>query len=116
MKPPPQSALHLTLGLTVWIAWLALIYAGLTVSCVIVPPDPAQGANNWLNVALGIFTLAVFAALLWYARGCWRAARRGDDTDPRSRFLPTVGAALHLIGAISALFIGLTLLRLPPCI
>lgn len=117
MKPAPRHPLHLPLGLIVWSAWFVVMYAGLTIGCVLAPPPPEAGALTWVNGALGALTAATIAGLLWYARACWRAA--GDEharTDPLRRFVPSVGAAVHLAAAIATFFVALPLLRLPPCL
>lgn len=117
MKPRPRHAAHLVLGLSVWFGWLGVMYAGLTLGCVLAPPPPGEGSLTWLNAALVALTIATTAGLLGYARLCWRAAQDpAPSADPRRRFLPGVGAALHLAAALATLFVGLPVLGLAPCV
>lgn len=113
----PFHPIQLALGLAVWIIWFGTIYGGLSLGCVVAPPDPEQGPFTWINALLLLVTLAIAALLLNWARNCWRAAGRetGPDRSPRA-LIAHVAAGLHLTAAIATLAVGLTLLALPPCV
>jgi len=119
MKPRWFSALHpmqIVLGLIIWSIWFAGIYGAHGVACAVSPPDPAQGIVNWLNVSFGIGTLAVVALLLWLGYRSWQLSRPPQQLDERQLFVTRVAAGIHLIAALSTLFIGLQLAFLPPCV
>ncbi|GGM17060.1 hypothetical protein ACFQDN_25810 [Pseudomonas asuensis] len=113
----PAHPLQLIAGLAVWSLWFIAIYGGLSVACQIAPPEAEAGALNRLNLMLGLLTLATLAFLLWNARRCWQAINQGDSEEARrQRFLATLGAGLHLVGAIATLFVGIPILVMPPCL
>lgn len=119
MKPRWSSRLHpmqIPLGLIIWGLWFVVLYGGHGLACTIAPPDPAKDVFNWLNASFGLFTLMVTALLLWFARRAWHRARPPHDLDERQLFVTRVAGGIHLIAALSTLFIGLQLALLPPCL
>ena len=119
MKPRWFSALHpmqIILGLIIWSVWFAGIYGAHGVACAVNPPDPQLGIVNWLNASFGVGTLAVVALLLWLAHRAWKLSRPPHRLDERQLFVARVAAGIHLIAALSTLFIGLQLAFLPPCV
>lgn len=119
MKERRTSRLHpiqIVLGLIIWSVWFAGIYGAHGVACAVSPPDPAQGIVNWLNLSFAIGTLVVIALLLWLAHRAWQLSRPPHELDERQLFVTRLAAGIHLIAALSTLFIGLQLAFLPPCI
>lgn len=118
-KPRWTSRLHpmrIVLGLIIWSLWFAGIYGAHGVACAVSPPDPALGILNWLNLSFGLATLAVVAVLLWLAHRAWKLAQPPHQLDERQLFVTRIAAGIHLIAALSTLFIGLQLAILPPCV
>jgi hypothetical protein len=117
MKPAPTHALQLPFGFIVWSVWFVAMYGGLSVGCALAPPPPAAGALTWLNGALAALTVLTCGWLLGCARRCWRAATLGAAAgETQGRFVPMVGAGLHLAAAVATAFVGLPLAGLPPCV
>lgn len=113
----PYSGWQLILGPTVWGIWFSAVYGGLSVGCVIAPPDPEKGPWTWINISLWLFTVLVVLLLLRWAWRCWREIRRESPQQPgRRRFIAVMGAGLHLMSALGTLFIGVPILILAPCI
>ena len=109
--------LQLALGLAVWLAWFGIAYGGLSLGCAIAAPPPEAGAGTWINWSVALFTAATAALLLWCAWVCGRAVRACDPpSQPAKRFIPLLGAAVHLIAVVCTLFIGVSLVLLPPCL
>ena len=118
-KPRWTSPLHplqIVLGLIIWSVWFAGIYGAHGLACTVSPPDPTQGIANWLNLSFAIGTLAFVALLLWLAHRAWKLAQLPHELDERQLFVARVAAGIHLIAAISTLFIGLQLAFFPPCV
>lgn len=104
--------LHLVAGLVIWSIWFVVLYGGLSVGCAVAPPTPEQGVMTWLNVLLGVGTLAVTLLLLYCAWRCWSLAPARGNTS----FVVRVAAGVHLFSAGSTLAVGLPLLAYPPCV
>ncbi|CDZ93875.1 MULTISPECIES: hypothetical protein [Pseudomonadaceae] len=118
-KPRWTSRLHpmqIVLGLIIWSLWFATIYGAHGVACAVSPPDPAQGIFNWLNLSFAVGTLMVAAVLLWLAHRAWKLGQPPHELDERQLFVTRVAAGIHLIAALSTLFIGLQLAFFPPCV
>ena len=114
MRWRPHHPVHLILGLCVWSIWFVVLYGGLSVACQLTPPEPQQGAFNWLNALLWLSTLVVVGLLLWAARVLWRAAPRAEQ--PLGRHIGVTSAGLYLVSAFSTLAVAMPVLFLPPCI
>ena len=108
---------HLVLGLVVWAVWFVAMYGGLSVACAVAPPPLAAGALTWVNGLLLLLTAFTASALLYAAWRCWLAARAAAEAAgvTRSRFIPTVSAAVHLSAAAAVLAMGVPVIVLPPC-
>ncbi|KHL68329.1 MULTISPECIES: hypothetical protein [Pseudomonas] len=106
-----EHPLHSILGLVIWSLWFVALYAGQGLGCALAPPAPADGAATWLNAVLGVFTGLTVLLLLGLALFSWRSAAAGSP----QRFVLRLAAGVHLVGAAATVFIGLTLLGLPPC-
>jgi hypothetical protein len=116
--PVPSHPLHLVAGQTLWLAWFAAIYAGLSVACNAAPPAPEQGPFTAVNAALLLATLLTTGVLGWAAWRCRQAARRAPtgDAGARRRFLAGTAAWLYLVAAVATLAVGLPVALLPPCL
>lgn len=112
----PCHPVHLVLGPTIWAGWFAALYAGMSVSCSLIPPAASQGAMTWINAALLAPTVLVGLLLAVLGRRCWRHAsvNRGNTAD--RPFTSNVAASVYLLTATSTLMIGLPLFFLPPCL
>lgn len=104
--------LQLALGFTVWSVWFVAVYGGLSLACAISAPAPEHGALTWINLVLAVLTLATLLTLLWCAWVCWRLQPQAGAP----RFVAPVAAGLHLAAAVATLFVGLPLVRMPPCV
>lgn len=114
MRIPSWHPLHLIIGLTVWAFWFTVLYGGLSVGCKVLPPDPAQGAVNWINIVLWLATLPVVGALAWAARYCARYTP--DPTEPNRRFIARTSAGLYLLSAFATIVVAVPVWFLPPCV
>ncbi len=113
----PCHPLQLALGLIVWSLWFVGTYGGLSVACAVASPAPTQGSWTWINAGLGLFTLLTATLLLWWAWACWRAARADSAAAvPSRRFIAAMAAGLHLVAALSTVFVGMPVAGLPPCL
>lgn len=111
--------LQLALGLTLWALWFVSVYGGTSLGCALSPPPAEAGAATWINLSLGLLTLATVSLMLWWARRCWRARERIEaEGEGRTRlgFIAGVAAALHAVAAVATAFVGLPLVALPPCV
>ncbi|KAB0545930.1 hypothetical protein F7R01_23530 [Pseudomonas argentinensis] len=105
---------HIVTGLSIWSLWFIALYGGQGVGCSVAPPPLRDGPWTWLNLALGLLSLLTAGLLLGLARLFQQAARRPHCSE-RERFVASVSAAGHLIGAIAVVFIALPIMALPPC-
>lgn len=105
---------HLATGLSIWSLWFVALYGGQGVGCSVAPPPLEDGPWTWLNLTLGLLSLAAAGLLLWLAYLFHRATGRPHLSE-RERFVTSVSAAGHLIAAIAVVFIALPVLVLPPC-
>jgi hypothetical protein len=116
-RVPAYHPLQLVIGLSVWAAWLVVVYGGASMACEFAPPSAGRGAWNVVNGGLLVFTLFTLALLLRLAWHCRNALRDGsvlrDDTQ---RFIAALGATLHATAAVATAFVALPLLVLPPCV
>lgn len=106
--------MHLAAGPLLWCLWFVVAYGGLSVGCALAPPDPAQGARNALNLVLGLAGVVFVLTLAAGVRHCLRLADRGAAG--RNRFIGRTAAGLYALSALAALWVGLPLLFLPPCV
>ncbi len=105
--------IQLVLGLIIWALWFVVIYGGLSVACVIAPPDISSGSYTWINGSVLVLTLLTTGFLLILANVCRRAAlRKGSGI---IRFITGVAAGIYLASAVATLMVGLPVLALPPC-
>lgn len=121
MPLSPYHPLQLALGLAIWFAWFSLMYGGLSLACVTVPPPAQLGPLTWLNGVLLLATGITTAVLAWWAYRCWRAAKTVckniEEADRQSgRLIASVSAGGYLAAAIATLCVGLTVVALPPCV
>ncbi len=114
MKLPATHPMQLVLGLIVWIAWFVLIYAALSIGCVVAPPPLEAGALTWINAAILASTVLVSLLLLLFANQCRRAMAHVEAGT--ERFICGVGAGAYLSSALLTLVVGLPVVALPPCI
>ena len=118
----PGHPWQLGLGLIAWSVWFVVVYGGLSVGCAVAPPAPESRQFNILNGMLLLLTLVLVLWLVGAARTCARAARRpadvgaGADAAATARFIAHAAAWLHGIAAGAAVFVGLPLLALGPCV
>ncbi|RUO25942.1 hypothetical protein CWE09_04235 [Aliidiomarina minuta] len=113
MKQITAHPLHLVLGLVVWSVWFVALYGGLSVACEVAPPAAEAGALTWINASLLVLTLATTGVLLLLA---WASLRAAPALKSNRRFILRIAAAIYLLSALSALFIGLPVVILPPCV
>lgn len=111
MKPALTHPAQLVVGPLIWSLWFVSIYAGLSLACALAPPTD-QGLS-WINAALLLFTLATVLLLGGLFVACCRAARASTG---QPALIGWVAASVHLVSAITALFIALPGLMLPPCL
>lgn len=111
----PTHPAHLALGLTLWIAWFGLVYGGVSLACVWVPPPEGAGPWTWINGSVAISTLAVVAILLAGAWFCWQGRTTQREPAAARRFVAVVAAGLYITAAVATLAVGLPAMRLPPC-
>ncbi|WP_346797793.1 hypothetical protein R5M92_03170 [Halomonas sp. Bachu 37] len=106
--------LHLVMGLTLWSAWFVTMYGGHAVVCSVAPPATDQGPFTWLNVVLGLLTVASAAGLGLLA---WRCLGASRHTSVRAaHFCALVSAGLYLTSAVAVLFVGVPVIGVPPCL
>jgi hypothetical protein len=110
---PLTHPLHLAIGMTLWSLWFVAFYGGLSVACAVAPPDPLHGAFTAINAGLALLTLATVGLLAWLAWRAWQVAR---STRGRARYLARLSAGLYAFAAIGALYMGLPVIALPPCV
>lgn len=117
MKPAPDHPIHLALGLTIWISWFGAIYGGLSLVCVIAPPNPSFGPFTWVNGLLLLSTAAVTLLLGYLGWRCWRAPVAGEQRERHARrMVARVSAGLYVTAAVSTLGVGVPMMVLPPCL
>lgn len=115
---PPVHPLHLVLGLTLWFLWFSLLYGGVAVACVVVPPVPPHTVFNSINLAGLAFTAVTALGFAWAGHAAWRAYRAmvTASAPPRERFVARLSAALYAVAVVATLMVGLPLLVVPPCV
>lgn len=108
---PALHPLQLALGLSVWMVWFVVVYAGLSLGCIVdhrvggVPPALLRGV---LLTSAAI----VLAGLAYGALRCMRAARHAEGP---GRFVAAASGCLHVAAGLSVVFVALPLLWLPLC-
>jgi hypothetical protein len=112
---PPVRLLGVCLGLIVWSSCLLLLYAVLSLACIL---SPLLAGGGWLNPLLGLIWLIHLTALLWLlrrGRRQWRAplpeAQPGTE-----KMLRQLTLLLHGLGLIGTIFIGFPLVMFPACV
>lgn len=115
-RTSPYHPIQIPIGLIIWSLWFVVVYGGFSVVCSVAPPDPELGIRNWLNATLGVLTLLTLTLLLWLARRFWRLSRKPHDLTEQQVFVTKLAAGIHMIAALAALFVGIPLLQLPPCL
>jgi hypothetical protein len=113
----PYHPAQLVIGLTIWSIWFVVMYAGLSVACQLAAPAE-QGALNWFNVSLFLFTLVVLAVLLALAWRSGRAClqqRKVNNAGGVKHFTGYVSTVLYLASAVATLAGGLPVLVFVPC-
>ncbi len=118
--PFATHPLQLLAGLSVWALWFVVVYGGLSVACSAASADATaqRGVFSGINLLLAAVTLATASGLAWAALACGRAASRIDRAADGGvgRFIARCASALHVVAALSTLFVGFPLLLLWPCI
>ncbi len=115
----PFHPLQMVFGLIVWSGWFVFIYGGAAIACAVSPPDPGQGATNWLNGVLLVLGLLLTLFLLFSARRCWLArpaVSKSAADKATQRFIASAAAGVYLVSALATLAVGLPALTLPPCV
>lgn len=114
-RPDPTHPGQLVIGLGLWAVWFVVVYAGVSVACERVPPAPAHGPWNPMQLGLLALTLIVTTVLLAAAWRCHRSAHRHVEGSSE-RFVANAAAALYLWAALGALMLALPLAAVPPCV
>lgn len=106
--------IHLVGGVTIWGIWFVAIYAGLSVTCSVAPPDPERDMWTGINYGVALSTLVTTALLLWLTWASVRAARRAEVR--RECYFAYISAGIYFFSAGGTLFVGYPLVFLPPCL
>jgi hypothetical protein len=112
---PPVRLLGVCLGLIVWSSCLLLLYAALSLSCILAPSFAGSGR---LNLLLGLVWFIHLALLLWLSRRGlrqWRAPLPGVQPGTE-KMLRQVALLLHGLGFIGTICIGFPVVMFPACV
>jgi hypothetical protein len=111
----PVRLLGICLGLIVWSSCLLLLYAILSLGCIL---SPSLAGHGWLNLLLGLIWFIHLALLLWLlrrGRRQWRAPL--PEAQPgMEKTLRQVALLLHSLGFIGTIFIGFPVVMFPACV
>ncbi len=104
---------HFVGGLILWSIWFITVYGGLSVACAVMPPEPAQGALNDINITLLMVSLVTALLLAGLAWGCFHEGRQHTG---RQHFNAFVSAWLYVFSTLAVVFVAAPIVGLPPCL
>lgn len=107
---------HMVSGLVIWALWFVVVYAFLSVSCAVAPPDEALGRTTWINTVLLLMTALTACLLMAAGVRCWRVRRSMTQAPHHRRFSVSVAMTVYGLSALATLAVGLPVLVWPPCV
>lgn len=107
---------HMVSGLVIWALWFVVVYAFLSISCAVAPPEETLGPVTWINAVLLLVTALTACVLMAASVRCWRLRRSMAEAAHHRRFSVSVATSVYALSAFATLVVGLPVLLWPPCV